>query len=326
MGEKAVFLDPRTVPNCKKDWRKKREAVLQMVLPQVVGYCIENIKKVMVEKYVDPTMYPAAFLDALLRVLMSDEMRDLQMKGRDKSMHTGQSLADSLMESIAYVAVVDVSPRTMSPEPQEPAPPTGSGDVEIQNVVEDSMKLVDEQMDGGMNLATVDLTKMDPATARNIMKLQQLEAAKKEETMALIQNAEYEIAMKRYKMSCDRHKPKRKREDMNNGMFWHKRGQWILLSLLKEHEAMRAHLLDALFDEKVVKEDQWWSFLDLTASGVKVIEFVYREANEEAQEKMKRIIKPICKTIKEKYVPDDLGKHSLIRKAFENLCNQIGVC
>merc|ERR1712061_514297 len=109
--QKAIFLDPRTLPNCKKPWKEKRIEVLKMVLPPVVEYCIENIKKVMVEKYDGGWKRAGGILDHLLKALMSDELKDLEMKGKDGSIQTGQTMAESLMETIAYVAVVDVSPR-----------------------------------------------------------------------------------------------------------------------------------------------------------------------------------------------------------------------
>merc|ERR1719192_1385328 len=112
------------------------------------------------------------------------------------------------------------------------------------------------------------------------MRLQQMEANKKQEQESILRNAEYEIAMKRYNLSRMRHFPKRKKMDQNAGMIWHPRGQMLLIALLKKYETMRGYLMEALFDEKMVGEDQWWSFLDLTQSGVKVIGALYSSGDE----------------------------------------------
>merc|ERR1712217_228402 len=112
----------------------------------------------------------------------------------------------------------------------------------------------------------------------------------------------------------------RKKMDQNAGMIWHPRGQRLLIALLKKYETMRGYLMEALFDEKMVGEDQWWSFLDLTQSGVKVIGALYSSGNEKEQRKLRGKIKPICKNIKEKYMPKDL--ESDVEKAFDTLCQE----
>ena len=43
--EPAVFVDPNTVPNCKKEWSVKWTQVLRAVVPSLTLFCAENLKK-----------------------------------------------------------------------------------------------------------------------------------------------------------------------------------------------------------------------------------------------------------------------------------------
>lgn len=314
----AAFLDPNTVPNCKKDWKSKRKQVLQMVLPSLVEYCTENMKKVM------SNHIAGGFLETLMRTLLSDDLADLELKksGKKKENTTTRALADEMIKSVVDVSLIDWSPREVSPEPVEPRPPA-TDEVEVQNVVEDSMKLVDGKTTKGMNLASVDLSQMDPHTARNIMKLQQLEAATKQEAESLVKNAEFQIKRKKYHLKVMRQRGKTKKLDMGYGMMWHVRAQKRLRALLAEFEPLRALFVETLLDEDKVNEETLWSFLDLVQMGVRVFATVFENANDKNKKRLKAKLKPICQSIKEKFIPDDVDKD--VKAAFDQLCDGMGI-
>lgn len=235
---------------------------------------------------------------------------------------TMRSLHQSLVAAVVNVAVVDVEPREISPDPPMPDAPAAP-EMEVQNVVGDAMKMVDEQQGAALNLDTVDVTQMDPNTAQNVMRLRQFAAAQKEEAKALEINAKYEIAMKNYKLCQVRHREKVMEEDSSNGMIWHSVAHKRLRNMVRDHESVRAAMMEKLFDEWSVGEQQLWSFVDLTGSGVVVLWELYDNVGVEDQAKLKGVLKPICEGIKEKYVPDDID--FFVEKAFNQLCEALQI-
>ena len=165
-NEKNNYVDPSKQANCKKDYNLKRIELLRELLPKMVDYSCENIKKLLCHDLA------GTIVIELIRILLYDDnvknIKNIELK------------TEKLIKSIINSSIIDVTPREMSPNPPQPEPPIIDDDFEINNIVDDSLKIVDaKQEKQGTSLSTIDITKMDPMTAKNIHKLQQHESMKK---------------------------------------------------------------------------------------------------------------------------------------------------
>eukprot|EP01083_Nonionella_stella_P035983 98168_1 len=276
-----VHVDPLKQANCKKDFAVKRVQLLKTLVPALMRYCGENVKKVLCH-----TLSGGVVIELVRVALYEETVKALK----------GVS-CDALITEIVNASIVDLSPRQISPEPRMPQPPSAlhmeqEDGVEIHNIVDDSLNLVDKKQLQS-NLATVDLSKMDPGTARNIEKLQQQQRMKKNDELYMKLNAKYEVEMIEYQLTMIRHKSGIKTEDMSKGIMEHGLAHRRVRKMVEQFDnEFHQYFVAVLLDEHRVDEDRWIHFLSV--KGAWVIWELFNRSSQENKGKLSAVLKPVC--------------------------------
>ena len=313
------FVDPSKEANCKKDYDYKRRQILEKLLPTMIDYCCDNVKKILCHDLAGTVIIE------LLRCLLYDE----NVKGNIKNLNVK---TEKLIKCIINECIIDNEPREISPTPPEPEPPVViNDDVELTNIVDDSFNVIankqkekDKGNGNNMTLDNVDISKLDPLTAQNIAKLKQHEQMKKNNMEYMKLNAKYEIEYVNYQLCTIRHKKKIKEQDMKYGIMEHGLGHRRLRKMMEELPDIHKYFMETFQDKQIMDEDKWIYFLSV--KGVYVIWELYNNGNDEVKQKLKEILTPICGKMKEFVKSDDENDEKAKRNdGLKKLCDALNV-